>query len=141
MFHCRPVSPYDDFILTSPASPDELGAYNAFGGTANWYSCKRYAVRVFGVPGNWAQQELDLETWAGRDSGDGKPQKVWRVMSLEDALVAGPLHYLSVNAITLEGADLVDWHKRGWACYYENRERKGAEPLQERYELFPGGCF
>ncbi|KAF2678774.1 hypothetical protein K458DRAFT_316299 [Lentithecium fluviatile CBS 122367] len=144
MFHCRPIDTYDDFILISPSDPKELGVYNAFGGKVNWYFCKKCAVRTFGIGGIWAQEDLDVEKWAGGEGGDGKPAKVWRTKALEDVkgFDGKPLHYVSVNAITLEGVDLVDWHKKGWIAYYENRERKGTEPLQVRNEEpFPGGCF
>jgi hypothetical protein len=142
MFHCRPADPYEDFILTSPANPEELGGYNAFGGKHKWYFCKNCAVRPFAIGGNWVQEDLDVGKWAVRQGGDAKPQKVWRTTTLEDIGFDGkPIHYTSVNAITLDDADLVEWHKKGWICYYENRARKGAEPLQERYEPFAGGCF
>lgn len=143
MFHCRPSNPGDDFILTSPASPEDLVAYNAHGGKVNWYSCRKCAARVFAIGGSWVEEELDAEKWTAGEGENGKSQKVWRTKLQEDVkgFDGNPLHYTSVNAVTLDDADLVEWHKKGWICYYENRERKGVEPLQERYEPFPGGCF
>lgn len=110
MFHCRLISVYDDCILTSPAKPEELGIYNAFSGKVNCCFSKKCAVRTFGIGGNWAQEELDVEKWTGREGGDGKPQKMWRSKALEDVKGpdGNPLHFASVNAITLEGLDLVD---------------------------------
>ena len=109
-----------------------------------WYNCAKCATQTFVAGGNWEQEDLNVEAWAEREGGDGKSQKVWRVKCLED--VTGydgkPLHYLSVNAITLDDADLPDWHRKGWVYYYENKVRKGAEPLQQRQgEAFPGGLY
>lgn len=144
MFHCRPVDVPNDFVLTSPANPDDIARYNSFGGDVNWYFCKKCGVRMFGGCGRWVQEELDVKKWAGEDGGGNILSQVWKLQAVDGKKLfdGGPFVYVTVNAITLDDLDLVELHKKGWICYYENRVRKGSEPLQSRYsEPFPGGCF
>lgn len=141
MFHCRPAEPSEDFILTSPASIEELGDYRAFSKTIGWYFCKKCGVRTFGLGGKWAQEDLNVDQWAGRQGGDGKVQKVWRTKPLDAPGRDGtPLHYVSVNGVTLEGVDLINWHKKGWVGYVENLD-EGKRGELRFGEPFPGGCY
>jgi hypothetical protein len=77
-FHCRPVSPADDFILLS--DPAELGEYRASTQKTAWYFCKKCGCRVVGVVGEWEPVELDIAYWAGRKKENDKDnmQKVWK---------------------------------------------------------------
>ena len=79
-FHCRPIHPAEDFILTSPATIEELGDYRTRTKKIGFYFCKNCGVRVVGVQGEWEQVELDVENWAGakRDGDAEKLQKVWK---------------------------------------------------------------
>lgn len=141
MFHCRPINSYRHFILTSPATIDELGDYRAFSGKIGWYFCKKCGCRTFGMGGVWVQEEVDVDKWAGRE-GEGNVQKVWRSKPHESAssITGKPLHYVSVNAVTLEGVDLKEWYDKKWIFYAENRERKNGTQirLSDPYE---GGCY
>lgn len=136
MFHCRPINITDDFIMTSPSTIEELGDYRCFSKKIGWYFCKNCGVRVFGMGGEWEQVELDVEKWAGKES-DGKLQKAWRSNPYPmekytatglDGKTTRPLHYLSVNAVTLEGGeggvDLKEWHENGWVFYVNSRDRE-----------------
>jgi hypothetical protein len=134
-FHCRPISPADDFILTSPSAIEELGDYRVFTKETGWYFCKKCGVRVFGLTGKWEQDEVDLEKWAGKVSGEGKLQKVWKTKAPDDETegedgkkATKKKHYLSVNAVTLEtegNVNLKEWHDKGWLYYVDSRENSG----------------
>jgi hypothetical protein len=134
-FHCRPISPADDFILTSPSTIEELGDYRAFKKRAGWYFCKKCGVRVFGMVGKWEQDEIDIEKWAGKEDGEGKLQKIWKTKAQDFETEADDGtkttetdHYLSVNAVTLETEGLVnlkEWHEKGWLYYCDSREHSG----------------
>ncbi|KAF2127751.1 hypothetical protein P153DRAFT_294862, partial [Dothidotthia symphoricarpi CBS 119687] len=137
-FHCRPISPADDFILTSPATIEELGDYRANVGKAGWYFCKSCGVRVFGVGAAWEQVELNVEEWASEqhEGKETKLQKVWRTKGTTFATeedgkeVRKLVHYVSVNAVTLEPSEDIDlrkWHDNGWIGYVENRSRDEVE--------------
>lgn len=129
-FHCRPINPTEDYILTSPTNIEELGEYRCNKKKHAWYFCKKCGVRVLGVNATWEQIDLDVENWAGT-KGEGEPeklQKVWktkgesRTFTLGGKTLTGP-YYLSVNAVTLEPSediDLVKWHDNGWLFYVEN---------------------
>lgn len=146
MFHCRPVDGYEDFVLTSPSTIEELGDYRAFSGRLGWYFCKKCGVRTFGMGGEWVQEELDVDKWAGREGTDGTPQKVWRLKQSDSVMGYGgkPLHIVTVNAVTLEGVDLIEWKKKNWIFYCENVKRTEDTPPGEglRFgEPFPGGYY
>jgi hypothetical protein len=133
-FHCRPISPTDDFILTSPSSIEELGDYRVFSKKIGWYFCKNCGVRILGLGGKWEQADLDIGEWAGQEP-DGKTQKVsvtkpdgvW-LKNVNGEKVPIPMHYLSVNAVTLDGGedgvDLREWHEKKWVYYVESRVRE-----------------
>ncbi len=130
-FHCRPIKPEEDFILTSPSTIEELGDYRVFKKEVGWYFCKDCGVRVFGMRGEWEQVETDVAEWAagtkqaGNEEGK-KTQKVW--MTRAPAASTGDKHYLSVNAVTLEPSeeiDLIKWHEKGWVFYVQSREGDG----------------
>jgi hypothetical protein len=130
MFHCRPISPANDFILTSPSNIEELGDYRAFSGKIGWYFCKKCGVRLFGLGGQFEPIDLDVKKWAGEE-GDGTTQKVWRTAPDAGRMITAfdgkqvPLHYLSVNATTIEpaeGLDLREWHDKGWIFYVNTRD-------------------
>ncbi|KAH7128566.1 hypothetical protein B0J11DRAFT_525274 [Dendryphion nanum] len=148
-FHCRPINPGEDFILTAP-SPSELGEYRCFDKRIGWYFCKNCGVRTFAMGGNWEEAELDVEKWAGKDS-KAETMKVWKATAGESfkRVVDGkeiikPLHYLSVNAVTLNGGeggvDLREWHDKKWVFYVENLERKNGT-LMRIDEPYPGGLY
>jgi hypothetical protein len=152
-FHCRPVDAANDFILTSPSTIEELGDYRAFAGKTGLYFCKSCGVRPFGLGGGWKQVELNVDEWAGKDGAEGKMQKVWMTEPKGEITlphgpggkeVTLPLHYLSVNATTLEvgegGVDLKEWHEKGWIFYVENREGKNG-PKQRFKEPHPPGMY
>jgi hypothetical protein len=77
-FHCRPITPAEDFILTS--DPAELGEYRASTKKCAWYFCKSCGCRVVGVVGEWEETELDVADWAGTKKEQDKEdlQKVWK---------------------------------------------------------------
>jgi hypothetical protein len=56
-FHCRPVTPADDFILTSPTAIEELGEYRTGSKKSAWYFCKKCGCRIMGLAGIWEQVE------------------------------------------------------------------------------------
>lgn len=148
-FHCRPINVSDDFILTSPSTIEELGDYRAFTGKIGWYFCKKCGVRIFGLGGKWKQADVDIEKWAGEKS-EGRMQKVWKTTPDPDFMVEVPgktekkqIHYLSVNAVTLDpddGIDLREWHDKGWIFYVDNREKKGGTKVRFG-EPHPGGLY
>ncbi|KAH7371163.1 hypothetical protein BKA66DRAFT_470313 [Pyrenochaeta sp. MPI-SDFR-AT-0127] len=150
-FHCRPINPSDDFILTSPASIDELGEYRAFTKKQGWYFCKNCGVRIVGLAGEWQQVDLDVEHWAGTKEVEDKTkfQKVWKTVGTTRTIEKDgkeetePYHYLSVNAVTLEPGgeiDLRKWHENGWIAYVENRvEMEGSNVRLG--EPFEGGMY
>ena len=149
MFHCRPISPGDDFILLSP-SPSELGDYRCFEKRIGWYFCKNCGVRTFGAGGNWNETDLDVDKWAGGES-KGETKKVWTLSKGEDftrvedgVKIVKPLHYLSVNAFTLEvgegGVDLREWHEKKWIFYVENLKRINGTQMR-LHEPFEGGLY
>ncbi|OAL07053.1 hypothetical protein IQ06DRAFT_288840 [Phaeosphaeriaceae sp. SRC1lsM3a] len=134
-FHCRPTRPAENYILTSPSDPKELGDYRCFAKECGWYFCKKCGVRVLGLRASWEQVELDVEEWAGRkkEGEERKVQKVWkasgaeRVIEVEGKEVKAPF-YLSVNAVTLEpdgDVDMKMWHEKGWIHYVESRRDDG----------------
>ncbi|KAH7084577.1 hypothetical protein FB567DRAFT_85771 [Paraphoma chrysanthemicola] len=136
-FHCRPIDPHEDYILTSPADINELGDYRCFAKKHGWYFCKACGVRVLGLGGGWEQVELDVEEWAGtkKEGEKGKIQKVWRttgesrIVEMEGQKLTRP-YYLSVNAVTLEPSediDLIKWHNRGWIFYVETWKQNGTK--------------
>ncbi|KAF2789001.1 hypothetical protein K505DRAFT_328536 [Melanomma pulvis-pyrius CBS 109.77] len=140
-FHCRPISPADDFIVTSP-SIEELGDYRVFAKKTGWYFCKSCGVRTFGVSGKWVQEEIDVEKWAGREGGEGKMQKVWRTepkdieTEVDGKTVTKKYHYTSVNAVTLEpggNVNLIEWHEKGWLYYVDSREETGEDRAQPHH--------
>ena len=150
-FHCRPINPADDFILTSPATIEELGEYRTSTKKQAWYFCKKCGVRVVSVAGNWEQVELDVEHWAGRKEQENKEnvQRVWKtngttITTNEDGKdVTKPYHYLSVNAVTLEPGEEIDlrkWHENGWIFYVENLVRKNGTQMRVS-EPFEGGMY
>ncbi|KAF2708591.1 hypothetical protein K504DRAFT_477100 [Pleomassaria siparia CBS 279.74] len=142
-FHCRPININDDFILTSPSNIQELGDYRVFAKRTGWYFCKTCGVRTFGMSGTWEQDEIDVGTWSGKQHGDGTVQKVWKSKSndidteKDGKKITKPYHYLSVNAVTLEGGDggvdLKEWHEKGWLYYVENREKAGNHPQPQPF--------
>jgi hypothetical protein len=148
-FHCRPIAPADDFILTSPTTIEELGEYRTGSKKTAWYFCKDCGVRVFAVVGVWEQVKLDVGEWAGgvEKSGEGEMRKVWRsrgttkMVEKDGGEVEVPYHYLSVNAVTLEPGGEVDlkmWHEKGWIGYIDSRFRKGEMRLGEPHD---GGMY
>lgn len=147
-FHCRPISPKDDFILTSPTDLDELGDYRVFSKRNGWYFCKRCGVRVFGVAGVWEAAHVDVEQWAsGKDDETENSQLVMktkpttRTREVDGTEVTEPYHYVSVNAVTLEPSEEIDlrmWHEKSWIGYMDCREHKGKPRVNEPYE---GGMY
>jgi hypothetical protein len=143
-FHCRPIAPADDFILTSPATIEELGEYRAVTMRTAWYFCKECGVRIVAVAGVWEQVELDVEEWAGtKQAGERTLQKVWKsngttwTVEKDGKEVDVPIHYLSVNAVTLEPGGEIDmkmWHEKGWIFYVDSRFRKGTMRPGEPHE-------
>jgi hypothetical protein len=143
-FHCRPIAPADDFILTSPATIAELGDYRTLTKKTGWYFCKDCGVRIVGLAGTWEQVELDVEKWAGtKQAGGDVLQKVWktngttRTVEKDGKEVTEPYHYLSVNAVTLEPGGEVDfkmWHEKGWIFYVDSRFRKESMRVGEPHE-------
>jgi hypothetical protein len=144
MFHTRPAEPENDFIVTSPAKIEDLGKYNAFGGPHNWYFCKNCGAQCFGVGANWVQEELNVGEWAGGEP-EGSSQKVSRTTALTDRLNSRghPVHYVSANAVTIEGVDLIEWHEKKWIFYVENRvAEKGKANSSMRFgKPHPRGCY
>ncbi|KAF2870484.1 DUF636 domain protein [Massariosphaeria phaeospora] len=142
-FHVRPISPAADFIVTAPATIAELGDYRVNDKKIGWYFCKTCGVRPFAVAGAWEQVDLDVAEWAGKE-GDGKTQKVWRTKpadvqaTVEGKQVTKNMHYVSVNAVTLEpregegdnGVDLREWHDKGWIFYVESRTGSGGSKVR-----------
>ena len=147
-FHCRPISPEEDFILISPTNLQELGDYRVFSKTNGWYFCKKCGVRVFGVAGEWEPMHTDVKQWAGveREGEEkldlvvrSKPTTRTRVVGAEEVTEA--YHYVSVNAVTLEPSEEIDlrmWHEKGWIMYMDCRDRKGQPRLEKPYE---GGMY
>lgn len=141
-FHCRPIAPCDDFIVTSPATIEEMGDYRVYTKKHGWYFCKDCGVRVFGASGAWEQIELDVEKWAGTGTGEGKLQKVWKksaqkTVDEDGKEVNAPPLYLSINAVTLEPGgdiDLKMWHEKGWIFYVDSRFRKSERRVGDPHE-------
>jgi hypothetical protein len=143
-FHCRPIAPADDFILTAPATIEELGEYRTGSKKTAWYFCKDCGVRVVAVAGVWEQVELDVGEWGGVEKGGEETlQKVWKSKGTTKRVVREgreeevPYHYLSVNAVTLEPGGEVDlkmWHEKGWIGYVDSRFRKGGMRLGEPHD-------
>lgn len=110
-------------------------------------------MRTFGAGGVWNETDLDVAKWATgeENKSSGETQKVWTISKGEDFTriedgkkIVKPLHYLSVNAFTLEvgegGVDLRDWHEKGWIFYVENAKRLNG--TQMRLEKpFDGGLY
>lgn len=139
-FHCRPISPADDFELISPTNIEELGDYRTQTETNGWYFCKKCGVRVFGVGAVWARVQVPAE-------GDEEERTVLRTRPttkkkiVDGEEVDAPYHYVSVNAVTLEPSEDIDlrkWHEEGWVCYVDARGRKGQSRPAEPYE---GGMY
>ncbi|KAF1968146.1 hypothetical protein BU23DRAFT_558831 [Bimuria novae-zelandiae CBS 107.79] len=145
MFHCRPSDLVNDFIVTSPSDISEVGEYRCFTKKIGWYFCKRCGVRTFGVGGGWVPTEIDVAKWAGEESGEGKLQKVFMTEPLKSGHTGydgKPLHYVSVNGLTLDGLDLIEAHDKGWVYYVENKFKKDGDYPQMRFkEPFEGGCY
>ena len=150
-FHCRPINPSEDFILTSPTNIKDLGEYNAYTTKQGWFFCKKCGVRVLGLGGRWEQVDLDVEQWAGsKPASDEKElQKVWKTnynmvsVTENGEDIAKRFHYLSVNAVTLEPSEDVDlkkWHDEGWVFYVENREKKNGTQIRVSGP-FQGGMY
>lgn len=147
-FHCRPISPEEDFVLVSPTNLEELGDYRVYSKTNGWYFCKKCGVRVFGIGAKWEPVVIDLASWAGEKSEGGEktqlvlktaPTTKTRVVNGEE--VTKPYHYVSVNAVTLEPGEDVDlrmWHEKGWIIYVDCRARTGAPHFGRPYE---GGMY
>ncbi|KAF2272009.1 uncharacterized protein EI97DRAFT_437294 [Westerdykella ornata] len=143
-FHCRPIDPAADFILTSPSTIEEMGRYS-LKGIVEWYFCRKCGVHVLGLGGSWKQEDVDVDEWAGKEGGSGKKQKVWvtrpkgerQEKDKEGKEFVKPFHYVSVNATTLdhgqEGLDLREWHEKGWIFYVECWKRKEGEGSKERF--------
>ncbi|KAF1850554.1 uncharacterized protein K460DRAFT_412243 [Cucurbitaria berberidis CBS 394.84] len=150
-FHCRPINPAEDFILTSPATIEELGDYRTFSKKQGWYFCKKCGVRIVGLGGDWERAELDVEHWAGakEEADPGKLQQVWKTKATTITTKENgkdetkPFHYLSVNAVTLEPGEDIDlkkWHENGWIFYVENLDKKNGTQLRVS-EPFKGGMY
>lgn len=148
-FHCRPIDPSEDFILTSPTNPDKLGDYRAFSKTQGWYYCKSCGVRVFGIAAKWEQADVGVGKWAGsKAAGDDdtlqsvlRTKATTRTRVVDGKEVTQDDHYLSVNAVTLESSDEIDlrmWHEKGWVMYVDCRNRTGPPRLEKPYE---GGMY
>jgi len=147
-FHCRPISPENDFILTSPTNIEELGDYRVFSKKNGWYFCKKCGVRVFGVGGLWEPMHVDVEQWAGEKSKGGAKQQLvmrskptTRTREVSGEEVTEPYHYVSVNAVTLEPGEEIDlrmWHDKGWIVYMDCRERTGKPRVEKPYD---GGMY
>ncbi|KAF2258200.1 hypothetical protein CC78DRAFT_622016 [Lojkania enalia] len=127
MFHCRVANPATDFILTSPSAIEEMGEYRTAEKVIGWYFCKNCGVRVFGVGGGWVQREIDGGEW-GEAADEGVRKTVWATEEgplikrvFDGKEIEMPLHYVSVNAVTLEGVDLREWHEKGWMFYVDRR--------------------
>lgn len=145
MFHCNPANLAEDFIVTSPAKIEDVGDYRALSKIVGWYFCKSCGVRTFGMGGEWTTKEIDVAKWAGEEGGDGKVQKVIKSVPASDGKTnweGKPLHYISVNAMTLDGLDLIDAHNKGWVYYVNNRGKPGEVSFGMRFkEPYPGGCY
>ncbi|KAJ4364493.1 hypothetical protein N0V83_009087 [Neocucurbitaria cava] len=152
-FHCRPINPANDFILTSPAKIEELGEYRTAAKKCAFYFCKKCGVRVVGVIGTWEQVDLDVEHWAGRkeQADKEKLQRVWKsnpttviTTDADGKEETKQSHYLSVNAVTLEPGgeiDLRKWHEDGWVFYVENLVKKEGRSEMRLKEPFEGGMY
>jgi hypothetical protein len=134
MFHCRPIDASEDFILITPSISD-LGDYRCGSKMVGWHFCKTCGVRAFVVGGDWIEADLDVGSWSGKESTG--VQKVWKTKPgptvsgvLDGKEVTMPLHYVSVNAITLEGVDLKEWHDKGWVFYGNKRDESKGNDLR-----------
>ena len=142
-FHCRPISPKEDFILISPTNIGELGDYRVFSKNNGWYFCKKCGVRVFGMAGVWEQAEVSVDEWASANLGVGqdttqvlKTKPMIRTLEAEGQVETKRYHYLSVNAVTLEPSEDTDlrmWHEKGWVMYMDCRDRSGPPRLEKPY--------
>ncbi|KAL6707994.1 hypothetical protein ACN47E_003428 [Coniothyrium glycines] len=149
-FHCRPISPAEDFILTSPADVSELGAYRVYSKTCGWFFCKDCGVRVLGTRGEWEHVDRDIASWTGtkQDDEEVKMHKVWKLRDSDakttrDGKDSTKPFYLSVNAVTLEPGediDLTKWHENGWVFYVENLRRENGTQLRLE-KAFEGGMY
>ena len=148
-FHVRPISITDDFVLTSPSTIEELGDYRTNTGKIGWYYCKDCGCRTFAMGGEWSEEEVDADEWAGRERGSGELQRVWKsrgrnmIIKTDGKDENKFYHYLSVNAVTLEPGDVVDlreWHEKGWVFYVENRLKSGGTSIRFGEPHF-GGCY
>jgi hypothetical protein len=134
-FHCRPISPKDDFTLTSPINIDDVGVYRTNTETSGWYFCRKCGVHVFGVAGVWQQSVPLVEGSEWDENGEKKVVRpVFRTMpTTRTKMVDGkettePYHYVSVNAVTLEPSEDIDlkkWHENGWVFYVDSKDHKG----------------
>jgi hypothetical protein len=150
-FHCRPITPSEDFILTAPKDVSELGEYRVYSKKHGWYFCKSCGVRILGLGGEWEQVDLDVEEWAGTKK-EGEKQslkKVWKtkgepVTTVVDGKEVTKPYYLSVNAVTLEpGAeiDLTKWHENGWIFYVENLKKEENGSQMRLNKAYDGGMY
>ena len=151
LFHCRPITPSEDFILTSPATIEELGDYRTNSKKHSWYFCKQCGVRFVALGGEWEQVDMDVEQWACTKSSSDKEdlRKVWKTKGItstteEDGkTVTKPLHYLSVNAVTLEPSEDIDlrkWHENGWVFYVQSLKKETGSRLRLN-EPYWGGMY
>ncbi|KAF2635535.1 hypothetical protein P280DRAFT_473788 [Massarina eburnea CBS 473.64] len=142
MFHTRPGEPATDFIVTSSFNISDLGICNAFRGNSSWYFWKRCGVQCFNVCGVWVQEPLDINKWVGKEGNGTDVQLVWRTVPYSN-LGFEPEHFVSANAVTIEGVDLLEWHEKEWILYCENRFlEEGTSIPEARYRRpHPGGCY
>lgn len=150
-FHCRPITPAEDFVLISPTNIKELGDYRVYTETNGWYFCKKCGVRVFGIGAKWGKAQIDLEAWGAGETGEGegggekqvvlKTLETTKKRTIDGEEVMKPYHYVSVNAVTLEPNEDIDlrmWHEEGWVIYVDCRARTG----QPRHgKPFEGGMY
>lgn len=134
MFHCRPINLTEDFILTTPA-PSELGDYRVYDKKIGWFFCKSCGVRTFGLGGAWEETEINVDEWAGRERTEEGTEKVWKtkgalLQATSDSgeKITRDMHYVSVNAVTLEGVDLREWHEKGWIFYVDSLQSPREDP-------------
>ncbi|TAQ88827.1 hypothetical protein B7494_g2828 [Chlorociboria aeruginascens] len=154
IFHVRPPFPPDDFLLLSPAEPfSQLGDYSCAAGNIHWFFCPKCAVRCFAFMGQGERRVVDLSqvdfyTDDGKGQGGkvkgkgGKETEVWAPMKEG---WTGEVHrgsYLTLNAATLEpgqeGADLREWHEKGYVVYLDCLDSKFENRLRVPYQ---GGMY
>jgi hypothetical protein len=169
LFHVKPVSPADDFVLLSPlaaASSSDAGGlggpfgnglgegisnYTCFAGEVNWWFCNKCGVRCFGSVGEAEIGYIDLEKWrieggqpANEPRGTPGSTRVWRLKKLEGDPKEREKIYLTVNAQTLdhdqEGLDLREWFEKKWIRYIDFKDPEESDEL--RYDgPFEGGTY